>query len=87
MPHTSSDELFRKAAEAEGGMPVSAGARVAHVQLALQSGRAFHIDLSAVPEDKRSAVIAEIGELVKRASTGTKPGSPQPATDPATPAG
>jgi hypothetical protein len=69
MTNTTPDELFRQAAEAEGGMPVSAGARVAHVRLALESGRALHIDLSGVPDEKRPAVIAEIREVVNRAST------------------
>jgi hypothetical protein len=69
MTHSSSEELFRQAAEAEGGMPVSAGARVAHVRMAVESGRAFFVDLSAVPEDKRPALVAEIKELVNRAST------------------
>jgi hypothetical protein len=87
MTHSSSDELFRKAAEAEGGMPVSAGARVAHVQFSLQSGRAIQIDLSGVPEEKRPAVIAEISELVKRASTGTKSGGARTAPEPAPPLG
>jgi hypothetical protein len=69
MTNTNPDELFRQAAESEGGMPVSAGARVAHVRLALESGRALHIDLSGVPVEKRPAVIAEIREVVSRAST------------------
>jgi hypothetical protein len=59
-------------------MPVSAGARVAHVQLALQSGRAVQVDLSGVPEERRAEVVAEIAELVKRASTGA--GQQTPAT-------
>jgi hypothetical protein len=83
MTHSSSEELFRQAAEAEGGMPVSAGARVAHVRMAVESGRALLVDLSAVPEDKRSAVVAEIKELVNRASSrepikGLKP-APNPS--------
>jgi hypothetical protein len=49
-------------------MPVSAGARVAHVRLTVPSGRAVYVDLSCVPEDKRPAVIAEINEVVRRAS-------------------
>jgi hypothetical protein len=77
MTHPSSDERFRAAAEAEGGMPVSAGARVSHVQLALAAGRALHIDLAGVPEEKRAAVVAEIRELVRRASPGAE--SPAPA--------
>ena len=71
MTPTTSESLFRQAAEAEGGMPVSAGARVAHVRLAMESGRAVTFDLSGVPEDKRPAVVAEIKELVNRASVRT----------------
>jgi hypothetical protein len=82
MTNVTPEELFRRAAEAEGGMPISAGARVAHIRLALESGRAFYVDLSGVPEDKRPALIAEIKELVNRASART----PQmdPAQDPST---
>lgn len=69
MNQPSADELFRRAAEAEDGMPVSAGARVAHVRRAVESGRALHVDLSAVPEEQRPAVVAAIRELVDRAST------------------
>jgi hypothetical protein len=49
-------------------MPVSAGARVVHRRLAMPSGPAVYVDLSCVPEDKRPAVIAEIDEVVRRAS-------------------
>ena len=69
MTHLSSEELFRQAAEAESGMPVSAGLRLAHIRLAVESGRAFYVDLSAVPEDKRPLVKAEIKELVNRFRT------------------
>jgi hypothetical protein len=68
MTHPSREDLFRKAAEAEGGLPVSAGARVAHVRLAEASGRLLYVDLTGVPEDRRAAVAAEIKELVLRAS-------------------
>jgi hypothetical protein len=47
----SPEQLFRQAAEAEGGVPVSAGARVVHVRLALDAGRAITVDLSQVPAD------------------------------------
>ena len=50
-------------------MPVSAGARVAHVCSAVEAGRAFYVDLSAVPVDQRPTVVAQINELVQRAST------------------
>jgi hypothetical protein len=67
MTDTSSDELFRQAAEEEGGMPVSAGARVAHLRSAVATGRGLYIDLSDVPDDKRPALVEEIRTLVKRA--------------------
>jgi hypothetical protein len=62
------DELYRQALEAENGQPISAGARVAHIREALATGRGFFADLSAVPEAKRQALIAELNELVRRAS-------------------
>ena len=65
MSNPSSDQLFRQAAEAEGGMSVSAGARVAHVRLALEAGRAVTVDLSDVPEERRSALVAVIREIVR----------------------
>jgi hypothetical protein len=80
MTDLSPEELFRKAAEAEGGMPVSAGARLAQVRQAVESGRAFYVNLSAVPEDKRPALIAEIQELVARASGTPKEVSAAPNT-------
>jgi hypothetical protein len=80
MNGTSSQDLFRQAAEAEDGMPSSAGARVAHVRAAVQSGRALYVDLSAIPDDKRGPVVAQITELVKRASaSATQPQSPAPS--------
>jgi hypothetical protein len=68
MTRTISEERFRQAAEAEDGVPVSAGARVAQVRRALEAGRIFHVDLSSVPEDDRPGVVAEIKALVDRAS-------------------
>ena len=65
MTNPSTEQLFRQAAEAEGGITVSAGARVAHVRLALESGRAVTVDLSQVPEDLRSSLIAVIREMVR----------------------
>jgi hypothetical protein len=67
MTITSSEERFRKAAEAEGGISVSAGARASHVKMAVDAGRVFYVDLSSLPEDERPAVIAEIKDLVDRA--------------------
>jgi hypothetical protein len=68
MTQASREERFRQAAEAEDGMPISAGARVFHVRSAVESGRALYVDLSGVPDEKRPAVVAEIKELVHRAS-------------------
>ena len=65
------NDLFRQAAEAEEGMPVSAGGRISHVRAAVTAGRALYVDLSAVPENARAAVIDEIQELVRRASART----------------
>jgi hypothetical protein len=68
MTNLSPEELFRQAADGEGGMPVSAGARLLHVRVAVEGGRAFLVDLSSIPEEKRPLVVAEIKELVNRAS-------------------
>ena len=76
MTRAISEERFRQAAEAEGGMPISAGARAAHVRMAVESGRMFFVDLSSVPEDQRPAVIAEIKAVVERA--GTRPSREEP---------
>jgi hypothetical protein len=79
MSDASSEALFRQAAEAEGGMPVSAGARVAHVRAATTCT----VDLSAVPEDQRPALVARINELVRQASAAAAapaPGAPVPGT-------
>jgi hypothetical protein len=38
-------------------MTVSAGARIVHLRLALESGRAITVDLSQVPEDLRSSLL------------------------------
>jgi hypothetical protein len=68
MTRSQSDKRFREAAEAEGGMPVSAGARIVHVRTAAEAGRVFYVDLSMVPEEDRPAVIAEIKAVVNRAT-------------------
>jgi hypothetical protein len=81
MTQASPEELFRQAAEAEDGMPVSAGARVGQIRLAVASGRALYVDLSSVPEDKRPALVAEIKALVNRASVRTPDKSLHPAPD------
>ena len=69
MTNTSPEDLYRKALEAEGGESVSAGARVAHVKTAIEAGRTMFVNLSAVPSEKRPALIAEINELIKRAES------------------
>jgi hypothetical protein len=68
MTDPTPEERWRQAMLAEDGMPISAGARWSHVRASIESGRSIHVNLSAVPEAKRQAVIAEIRELVKRAS-------------------
>ena len=82
MTKTSSETRFRQAAEAEGGMPISAGARVAHVRLAIDSGRAVVVELSGVPEASRTALIAEIKELVRKASVRSTNPDTQAASKP-----
>jgi hypothetical protein len=67
MTPKSSEERFRDAALAEGGMSVSAGARTSHVRAAVEAGRVFYVDLSSLPEEERPAVVSEIKDLVDRA--------------------
>lgn len=69
MNSTSPQEFFRQAAESEGGMAVSAGARLAHVRRAVESGRSLYVDLSGVPASEREAVVQAIHTIVKEAST------------------
>ena len=70
MNRTMSEELFRQAAESEGGLPVSAGARVAHLRMAVEAGRMVYVDLSSVPEAERPGLVAEIKGPVDRAAAG-----------------
>jgi hypothetical protein len=70
------EERFRQAAETEGGIPISAGARVAHLRKAVESGRVFYVDLSSIPESARQTVLAEIKALVERASVRTPTNEP-----------
>lgn len=83
MTSQSTEHLFQKAAEAEGGISISAGARIAHVRLALDSGRAVTVDLSHVPEDLRSPLIELIRDMVKIASdrSGSEKADIKPAVD------
>jgi hypothetical protein len=76
MSHATPEGRFRRAAEAEGGSPVSAGARVAHVRAAVT----FVADLSAVPQQERPALVARIKELVRQASTAALRGALAPDT-------
>jgi hypothetical protein len=69
MTNLSPEDLYRKALEEEDGDPVSAGARIAHVKSAIQSGLALYVNLSAIPAEKRPAVIAEINDIIKRAES------------------
>jgi len=68
MTRSVSEERFRQAAEAEGGMPVSAGARASHFKRAAASGRMYYVDLTTVPEERRLALVDEIKALIERAS-------------------
>jgi hypothetical protein len=79
MSRDSTEERFREAAEAEGGMPVSAGARILHVRSATEAGRVFYVDLSDLPEEDRPAVVAAIKQLVDRAVAQASAKSPNPA--------
>ncbi len=83
MTRTSSEERFREAAEAEGGIPVSAGARISHVRMAVGAGRVFYVDLSSLPEDERPAVVAEIKDLVDQAVARVSAKGVNPASKPA----
>jgi hypothetical protein len=85
MTNASTDKLFRQAAEAEAGEPVSAGGWVAHFRMAWESGRAFYVDLSAVPEEKRPALVAEIKEIVNRAIVQTPAHNPSTIPNASTP--
>jgi SepF-like predicted cell division protein (DUF552 family) len=79
MTRTSPEDRFREAAEAEGGISVSAGARTSHVRMAVEAGRVFYVDLSNLPEDDRPAVIAEIKQTVERAVAKAGTGEMKPA--------
>lgn len=74
MSQISREDLFRQAAEAVGGLPVSAGVRIFHLRMAEEKGRAMFVDLTTVPEEKRAAVILQIKELVQRESESTTNG-------------
>lgn len=67
MTHPAASDPFRQAAEAEGGMPVSAGARLCHGRATVGASRTIHIDVSGVPDDGLPALVAEIEKLVSRA--------------------
>jgi hypothetical protein len=79
MTNPSSDSFFRDAAESEGGIPVSAGARVMHVRLAEETGKGIVLNLGDVPVDRRSSLIEELRELVRRAEASAKDSTKPPA--------
>ncbi len=81
MTNTSTEQMFRQAAEAEDGMTISAGARVAHVRLALESGRAVTVDLSQVPADLRASLLAVIREMVKLTAARSPKSDVKPIAD------
>lgn len=61
METDSGEQRFREAAEAEGGMPISAGARLVHAEAAPPS---ITLDLSQVPEGSRAALISAIRDII-----------------------
>lgn len=81
MTQPSLEDLFRRAAEEEGGYPVSAGARLIHAQKAIEAGRGLYVDLSGVPEERRAALASDIKNLVQRATQSAK----EPASGPDAP--
>ena len=75
MTQNPPDDRYRKALEADDGEPVSAGARVAHVRAAAESGRSVQVDLSDVPAELRPSLLVEIRELIReRAARAAKSG-------------
>lgn len=75
MTQNPPNDLYRKAMETDDGEPVSAGARVAHVKAAAESGRSVQVDLSDVPAELRPALLVEIRELIReRAARAAKAG-------------
>jgi hypothetical protein len=82
MSSRTNDDAFRQAAELENGNPISAGPRIFHVRTAAEKGRAFYVDLSAVPESRRAALISQIRELVNREGSGSSnPVKSSPSAD------
>jgi hypothetical protein len=69
------EERFRQLAEMEAGSPVSAAARTAHERANVSAGRGLYLDLSTIPEPLRPAVIAELKEVVMKATTALTPQS------------
>jgi hypothetical protein len=68
MTQLSREERFRLAAEAEDGMPVSAGPRVGHARTAEGGGRFLYLDLLRVRESERPALVTQISALVAKAA-------------------
>jgi hypothetical protein len=81
MTHATPEERFRQLAEMEDGMPVSAGGRVSHEQAHVTAGRGVFLDLTAIPEAQRPAVVSELQEVIRKATvadTSVKPIKAQP---------
>ena len=81
MTHITPEERLRQLAEMEDGMPVSAGGQVSHEKAHVTAGRGVFFDLSSIPETQRPAVVAELQEVIRKATTtGTSvtPTQPQP---------
>jgi hypothetical protein len=71
MSSRKNDDATRQAAELENGTAISAGPRIFQVRSAAEKGRALYVDLSAVPESRRAAVISQIRDLVNREGSGS----------------
>jgi hypothetical protein len=78
MTQLTREERFRRAAEEEGGMSVSAGLRVGHIVRGVAEGRVFYVDLSRLPEVARPIVMAQINQLVDEAVARTVAKEPGP---------
>lgn len=73
MTAVTPEERFRQLAELEAGSPVSAGGRMSHELANVTAGRGLYLDLTAVPEALRPAVVAELKEVVRKATVGATP--------------
>jgi hypothetical protein len=66
MSSRKNDDASRRPAELEDGDAASTAPRIFHVRTSAERSRAFYVDLSAVPESRRAAVMSQIRDLVTR---------------------